>query len=372
MTAPVLSRSFQPTKLRGVNADRRTVDIVASDFSLDSYGTRIDPAGWDLEQFKHNAVICLQHDSYSGLPVATAIPESIRIENGKLLMTVQFPPAGTSDDADEAFGLIAAGILRGVSVGFDPSEWEDKTEQLPDGSQITVRIYRKQRLMEVSFVTIPSNDNGLVVRARELNADPETIRKQTIGLEETLEKHQPEEPQVLVKKSVWDKYEGYFSRKQPANKASTKVLEKFFKARGEEQPKDEVEAWTRMGEILEEPQPEPKVETPVVEEVVVAETPVVEAKPVEETPPAPEQKIVEEPTPPTPPAPEAPEPERTASVQIPLSVLLELPGKIARAYAENAVEALRQGIPVKDALGMIDGMNHAVPPSISTLINASH
>src|SRR3954471_18805938 len=152
MTTATLSRHLQPTQLRGVNRDSRTVDIVASDFSLDSYGTRIDPNGWDLDQFKKNPVICLQHDSYSGLPVATAIPESIRVENGRLVMTIQFPPEGTSDDADESFNLIAAGVLRGVSVGFDPSEWDDTTEKLPDGAQMTVRVYKKQRLMEVSFV----------------------------------------------------------------------------------------------------------------------------------------------------------------------------------------------------------------------------
>src|SRR3982750_409205 len=95
-----LTRHFQPTQLRGVNRDARTVDIVASDFSLDSYGTRIDPNGWELEQFRKNPVICLQHDSYARLPVATAIPESVRVENGRLVMTVQFPPAGTSADAD--------------------------------------------------------------------------------------------------------------------------------------------------------------------------------------------------------------------------------------------------------------------------------
>src|SRR5947209_10501725 len=177
------SRHFQASQLRGVNFDARTVDIVASDFSLDSYGTRIDPSGWDLEQFRKNPVICLQHDSYADLPVASAIPQTIRVENGKLLMTVQFPPEGTSEDADEAFGLIAAGVLRGVSVGFDPSEWQDTTERTPDGQELRVRVYTKQRLMETSFVTIPSNDNGLVVRARQLNADPAELKTITEKLE---------------------------------------------------------------------------------------------------------------------------------------------------------------------------------------------
>ena len=364
MTA-VLSRHFQPTQLRGVNRDQRTVDIVASDFSLDSYGTRIDPNGWDLEQFKKNPVICLQHDSYSALPIASAIPESIRVENGKLVMTVQFPPEGTSDDADEAFNLIAAGVLRGVSVGFDPSESEQKLEAMSDGGNVNVVIYRKQRLMEVSFVTIPSNDNGLVVRARELNADVDAIRKQTVELEETLEKAHPEEPQVLVKKSVWDKYESYFTRKQPANRESTKVLKAFFDGCGEKQPDDEATAWKRMAELIEETAAELKKEEVKPEEVVpVTEEPKAEEKPVEvpkEEPILPAK---------TEQAPEAPEPARKASVQFTLSALLDLPSKLTKSYTDAATEALRQGIPLREVAGFIDGMNSAVSTTLSQLPNA--
>lgn len=337
MTA-VLSRHFQPTQLRGVNRDQRTVDIVASDFSLDSYNTRIDPAGWDLEQFKKNPVICLQHDSYCGLPIAQALPETVRVENGKLIMTVQFPPAGTTDDADESFNLIAAGVLRGVSVGFDVDESEVVEEGGADGFKQHVTIYRKQRLMEVSFVTIPSNDNGMVVRARELNADLEVIRKQTVELEATL-KNKPAHSAEDI-----EKWRCYFENKQPTNKAATGVLKRFFETRGEKQPDDEISAWKRMAELIEPPPPAPIVEGP-------KETPAV----------APEEVI---PPPPNPPAPEAPEPARKASVQIPLSALTELPSKLARAYVEAAVEALRQGIPVKDAVGLIDGLNLTVTTSL--------
>lgn len=368
------NRSFQPTQLRGVNRDARTVDIVASDFSLDSYGTRIDPAGWDLEQFKKNPVICLQHDSYSSLPVASALPDSVRVENGKLVMTVQFPPEGTTDDADEAFGLIAAGVLRGVSVGFDPSEWKDVDEDT-GGFKQKVRVYTKQRLMEVSFVTIPSNDNGLVVRARELNADERQIREMTEKLEATLKKSEktvtlriadlPEfqaevqklRDQVEGMQRDYDKYKGYFESKQPANRAATKVLEKFYKRiLKEEQPAEEAAAWDRMGEAIEameeeaakKPEEKP-VEKP--EEQVVTETA--------------ETTVEEKPSEPTPPAPEAPEPARKASVQISLDTLAELPLKMTRAHVEAGVEALRQGIPVKDALALIDGLKEAAPISIT-------
>jgi HK97 family phage prohead protease len=364
MTPSELKRSFQPAHLRGVNADQRTVDIVASDFSLDSYGTRIDPAGWDLEQFKRNPVICLQHDSYCGLPVAQALPETVRVENNKLLMTVQFPPAGVSDDADEAFGLIAAGVLRGVSVGFDAQKWEQVNETQPDGSSLNVLIFREQMLREVSFVTIPSNDNGLVVRSREQGHDPEKMIEMTRKLEASLK-----EEMVSVRKADWELYEGYFTRKQPANKESTRVLKRFFEARGEEQPDEEVLAWKRMGELLDE-KPEVKTEEKVEEKPVEAPA---EEKVTEQQTVEPEVKAEEpapaadKPTEPTAPAPAAPEPERAALVQIPLSVLTEMPAKLARTYVETAAAALRRGVPRKDVAKLIDGANDTVTKSLFTL-----
>lgn len=347
-------RQQSATFIRGVNTESRTVEIIASDFSLDSYGTRIDPNGWELEQFKRNPAICLQHDSYDDLPVAAALPETIRIEGEQLRMTIQFPPEGTSEDSDRAFKLIAAGVLRGVSVGFDPSEWSDEEEKLPDGRILSVRVYRKQRLMEVSFVTIPSNDNGLVVRARELNQDAKLLRSIVKDMETQLKVHQAEiDAQAEIaayKPTHLLTAVKYMERKQPANKVATKVMERFFKKiLNEEQPEDEVAAWTRMSEAVEAMEETEEVETPV-------EQPEQEEKPVE-TP--------VEPTPPTPQVEADPQPERTASVQIPLSVLAEFPSNLTKALTEAGIEALCRGIPKKDAVKLIDGVNSAVSNSIS-------
>lgn len=359
-------RQQAPTFVRGVNTEARTVDIIASDFSLDSYGTRIDPNGWDLEQFKKNPVICLQHDSYDDLPVANAIPETIRIENEQLKMTVQFPPEGTSEDSDKAFKLIAAGVLRGVSVGFDPSEWSDEEEKLPDGKILSVRVYRKQRLMEVSFVTIPSNDNGLVVRSRELNQDAKALKAIVREMEDRMKDHQKE----IDAKQKLEAYKpshlllavGYMERKQPANKIATKVLERFFeKILKREQPAEEVEAWGEMRDAIEmmaevpEEKKEEEGEPVVVTEVETSPETVV---PEPETPAEPT-----EPTNPTPAA--APQDERTAFVQIPASDLAEFASKLTRSLTDVGVEALRRGIPIKDACKLIDGTHGVVSTSIS-------
>lgn len=427
------TRQSAAEQLRAVSRDQRTVDIVASDFSLDSHGTRIDPAGWELEQFKKNPVICLQHDSWgrsesAGLPVANAVPETVRIENGKLVMRLRFPEAGKFPLADQVFELVADGFLRGVSVGFDPQEYEDVEEE-EGGYKKQVRVYRKQRLMEVSIVTIPSNDNGMVVRARQLNreADVDAFRKKTEEMEKTLSETPAPRPaattlrikDVAVTVEVRDgdlaafekeftKVVGYFDKKQPANRASTKVLARFFKARNLEAPAEEVEAWEQMGEMLhaettvEAKEPSAEVtETTVAEiaakvvETIVAEeekpagnpeeakpeeAPVEQAveekqeeaaeqpaqvKPEEEKAaetreepaPAPEPEAKEETPPQSPnpsPAQEAPAPERKASVHITLSALKALPAVLSKALTDEAAEALRRGMPSKDLGGFLD------------------
>lgn len=361
-------RQYVAEQLRGVNRETRTLSIVASDFSLDSYGTRIDPAGWDLEQFKKNGPICVQHDTYSrgGLPVAQAVPETVRIEGGKLVMDIRFAPAGADETADRVFELAAAGILRGVSVGFDPSEYEDTTERMPDGKEFSVRVYKKQRLMEVSIVTIPSNDNGLIQRAVKLGADETMIRKMTEQLENTLKTRQVPEniesvmalvPDCEIKKEM-DKRWKYFELKQPANRESTKVLARFYeKILKSAPPEKEEDAWKRMGEAVEAIQEKPDEEAKKTEQF--------------EEPKAAGEKA-EEPAKPNPIEQEAPAPERKASVQIPLSVLMEFPAKLTKSYMDSAAEALRQGVPLKDAIGLIGGMNAAVCNSISQVSNASN
>ena len=69
----------------------------------------------------------------------------------------------------------------------------------------------------------------------------------------------PDMSQTAPTPAEIEKWRAYFDKKQPANKAATGVLKKFFDARGETQPDDEVAAWTRMAELIAEPV---KPETP--------------------------------------------------------------------------------------------------------------
>ena len=59
------------------------MDFVISDGSLDRHGTRINPKGWDLRNFKKNPIALFGHDSR--FPIGTW--ENIRTEGDKLVAT---------------------------------------------------------------------------------------------------------------------------------------------------------------------------------------------------------------------------------------------------------------------------------------------
>lgn len=357
--------------LRTASRDDRTIDIVASDFSRDSYDTRIDPNGWDLTQFVKNPVILAFHNDYK-FPVARALPDTIRSERGELLMRIQFPEKGKYPEADIAFDLYADGFMRGVSVGFVPLEWEDVEEGEGDNRR-SIRVYRKAKLLEVSLVPIPSNDNALAQRAADLNHDAEDIKQRTEELEKLLDERSQHvetlscgDIQIDVRvsdleafkafKEEFEKRVTYFDEKQRANRASTKALEKFYKrVLKEEQPANELDAWNRMAEVIDvwnrmaeaiDAMEEPKVEqvTEVSEEVIA--------------------EVVEEPTPPIEPA-EAPQAAPEAPVQLSLDVLAKLPGAIAQACTDAVVKASRQGVPPGEWDPIIEAAGHQFLKALS-------
>jgi len=363
-----IERRSSQAEVRSVNKEQRTIDVIASTFAIDSYGTRIDPNGWELEQFHRNPVITWAHDdrgftASGGRPIAKALPEFTRVQDGELKMRLMFPQKGIFPFADEVFGLLADGFLNAVSVGFEPIE----SKFVKEGDQ-EVRIFTKQRLLELAVVTIPSNDEALAERAKRQNQELPEVKLRVENLER-MAKEETQEARfgtMSIQVRVTDlpafekameeiqKCRSYMEKKQPVNKAASKVLKKFYsEVLGDDPPDDEAVAWTRMGEAIESMEPV-KEEEPVTVELeadAVVET--------VETPldvPAPE---------PVPVVVEAPQPERKASVQIPVAELLAFPERMTKALADAGVEALRRGVPIKETKALIDGMQSSVSTSFT-------
>jgi HK97 family phage prohead protease len=138
----------------------RQVRCVLSTPRLDRHGDIVEVAGIELTEYRRNPVVLWGHDHDE--PIARCV--EIGIVGQELQATVQFPPLGTSDDADEAYRLIRAGVVSAVSIGFLPKEWSYLDDKAPWNG---VR-YRSCELIEFSFVSVPANPDAIVIERSAL------------------------------------------------------------------------------------------------------------------------------------------------------------------------------------------------------------
>lgn len=139
------------------------MDFVISDGSMDRHGTRLNPDGWDLANFRKNPIALFGHDSR--FPIGTW--ENVRAEKDRLIGRLVMAAEGTSQRIDELRRLIEQGILRAVSVGFNVTKFGTPGKSAFD--------FEEMELLEVSLVSVPSNTNA-VAKARALNISESTLR----------------------------------------------------------------------------------------------------------------------------------------------------------------------------------------------------
>jgi HK97 family phage prohead protease len=153
------------------------LDFVLSDATVDHFGDVIEPTGWNLENFKKNPIALFNHDA----SFAIGKWKNLTVHDGALRGRLKMAPAGSSPRIDEIRALIAAGILRAVSVGFRP------IESVPRANSSGVQ-YLKQELLETSLCAVPANPSALL-QAKALGVSKEMIKvifKQQHGREATL------------------------------------------------------------------------------------------------------------------------------------------------------------------------------------------
>ena len=128
----------------------REIKVVAATGVIDRQGDIVDPLGAQLDNYKPNNVVLLQHDPSQ--PVGNAWP---KIANGRLEAKIRFAAEGLSAKADEICALYKAGVMKAVSIGFQPIE----SVPLPGGG----RKFTKWELLEISMVSVPANAEALTI-----------------------------------------------------------------------------------------------------------------------------------------------------------------------------------------------------------------
>ena len=144
----------------------RQILVVASDPTLDRTQDVMNPAGCVLDNYRQNPIVLASHDPTQ--PIGNAV---VTIANGRVEALIDFAAAGISAKADEYCGLCKTGVIRAVSVGFDPIDFKPNKAGGYD--------YEKWELMEISPVAVPANPSARIIA----RAAPEPMNKAKLKLD---------------------------------------------------------------------------------------------------------------------------------------------------------------------------------------------
>lgn len=185
-------------EVRKASDGSRKMTFIASDSSRDSAHTVLNMDGWDLTRFNNNGIIGYQHNVYGSYGADTENPDNVigkghaYIEDGKLMVDVEFEPESINPLAEKVYQKLLFGSLKAVSVGFMPigrGTW-GKGDEAIGGTRETY-YYAGQELLEVSVVNIPANPNAL---KKAFDTEIKGLKKQ----DAPAPKEEPKEDRSLI------------------------------------------------------------------------------------------------------------------------------------------------------------------------------
>jgi len=157
-------KNLQCQILRSDSDKKSLVSFVASTANADRYGDIINQNGWDLDKFRANPVILLNHNA-NALPIGKG---EVEIIDGRLMVDVEFDMDDTQ--AAEVARKTKAGFLNAVSVGFNPIDATPRSmlEKSHPAHGQSGQYFDRAELLEVSIVTIPANGDAVAAKGYDM------------------------------------------------------------------------------------------------------------------------------------------------------------------------------------------------------------
>lgn len=144
----------------------RAISFTFSDNSVDAYGDTIDAKGWQWD--KSRGVPALFGHDPSKVENVVGRGRNIRVSGDRLVGDIDFAGAEVNPVAEQVYRMVRGGYINSVSVGFQPIDWQLSKDPARKGGI----DFKKQKLLEISVVPIPANENALTLaRAAGIDVD---------------------------------------------------------------------------------------------------------------------------------------------------------------------------------------------------------
>lgn len=180
LASPVFGTGAGPPTPPGANPIHKEHVFIASDGAVMRSKRRLNPSGWQLDNFHRNPVV-LENHSWESLPIGKA---RAWVDGQRLYAGITFARSARGQEIEQ---LVEDGILRAVSVGWLPAGADARP--VTDGSKLISIDFAAQELVEISIVTIPDNANAIkVAAARDFDGQEiiDALRAATAALKEAL------------------------------------------------------------------------------------------------------------------------------------------------------------------------------------------
>lgn len=153
-----MARLYRTLPVQVESLGDREVMVTMSTDGRARDGHILEPAGCDLSNYERNPIVLWSHDPDH--PIGNN--NDVTVQAHGITARCVFAPEGISREADKICGLVKAGVIRTVSIGFDILDGDPIDPARPRAG---LRV-SKWELYEMSFVSVPA-DTGAVVTARE-------------------------------------------------------------------------------------------------------------------------------------------------------------------------------------------------------------
>lgn len=147
-------RAYSILEWKSVDDERRIIEGIASTPSVDRMGDVVEPTG---AQYTLPIPFLWQHDSHQ--PIGHVI--AAKATKTGIKITAQIAK-NVSAQIDEAWNLIKAGLVRGLSIGFRGLD----TEQIPNSWGV---LFKTWEWLELSAVTIPANQDASISTVKSID-----------------------------------------------------------------------------------------------------------------------------------------------------------------------------------------------------------